>query len=184
MQTSEARTGRELQRYGSDGSRLCAGCLPVRIREDSNGTPIIEVLLVRSSKQLLKMKDATRARDNLDPKSSAEPIWVLPKGGWEQDETAEQAAHRECFEEAGITGSIIGEICTIQSLSKKGISVSTKIFLLIVETEHLIYPESNRPRMWLDFTDAEKVVKKRYTQVFSFAKSHPFFQNAHFERIR
>ena len=28
--------------------------------------------------------------------------WVLPKGGWEVDETAEEAATRETFEEAGV----------------------------------------------------------------------------------
>lgn len=28
--------------------------------------------------------------------------WVLPKGGWEVDETEEEAAKRETFEEAGV----------------------------------------------------------------------------------
>lgn len=32
--------------------------------------------------------------------------WVIPKGGWEDDETVEAAAKRETVEEAGVRGSI------------------------------------------------------------------------------
>ena len=32
--------------------------------------------------------------------------WILPKGGWELDEEANEAAAREAFEEAGVLGHI------------------------------------------------------------------------------
>jgi len=32
--------------------------------------------------------------------------WVLPKGGWEDDERVEEAAQRETVEEAGVRGAI------------------------------------------------------------------------------
>lgn len=33
--------------------------------------------------------------------------WILPKGGWETDENADEAAAREAFEEAGVLGHIV-----------------------------------------------------------------------------
>lgn len=33
--------------------------------------------------------------------------WVLPKGGWESDETALEAAKRETFEEAGVINTFV-----------------------------------------------------------------------------
>lgn len=67
-----ARSGREKQRYDGD-TRLVAGCLPVM--------PDGRVLLIGS---------VTRTD------------WVLPKGGWEDDETSVEAAVREAYEEAGV----------------------------------------------------------------------------------
>jgi 8-oxo-dGTP pyrophosphatase MutT (NUDIX family) len=40
-------------------------------------------------------------------------LWSLPKGHLEGGETAEQAAVREVAEETGITGTIVGELGTI-----------------------------------------------------------------------
>lgn len=68
-----ARHGREKQRYDGD-TRLVAGCLPV--------LPDGRVLLIGS----VKGTD-----------------WLLPKGGWEHDETSAEAAVREAYEEAGVS---------------------------------------------------------------------------------
>ncbi|ORX57379.1 hypothetical protein DM01DRAFT_1272166, partial [Hesseltinella vesiculosa] len=69
---SEARTGRENQNYDDQSARQVAGCVPIDVKNR-------RVLLVQSSKRAF--------------------VWVLPKGGWENDETSEQAAARETYEE-------------------------------------------------------------------------------------
>lgn len=69
-----ARVGRQNQRYDGN-TRLVAGCLPVM--------PDGRVVLIGSAHR---------------------PDWILPKGGWELDETtAEEAAEREAYEEAGVS---------------------------------------------------------------------------------
>jgi NUDIX domain len=60
---------------GGDAIRLVTGCVPI----------------LEGGKILLAS-------------SSRKPDWIFPKGGWEQDETLEESAIRECFEEAGVTG--------------------------------------------------------------------------------
>jgi len=35
--------------------------------------------------------------------SSRKDDWILPKGGWEDDESLEQSAVREAYEEAGVS---------------------------------------------------------------------------------
>lgn len=74
-----ARIGRQNQRY--DGNiRLIAGCLPVM--------PDGRVVLIGSAHR---------------------SDWILPKGGWEFDETtAEEAAEREAYEEAGVSFTFCG----------------------------------------------------------------------------
>ena len=75
-----SRSGRDLQRWLIDAeseerTRLVSGTLPIM----QNGN----ILLVSSRRK---------------------EKFVLPKGGWETDETIEQSALRETFEEAGIWG--------------------------------------------------------------------------------
>ena len=74
--------GRQNQRYGEAGARLVAGCLPIRARADGAG---VEVLMVTN-----------KHGDGM----------IFPKGGWENDETAEDAAARESMEEAGVRGDL------------------------------------------------------------------------------
>lgn len=51
--------------------------------------------------------------------ASRKPEWILPKGGWEQDETMEESAVRECFEEAGCLGTLGPALSPIQHETRK-----------------------------------------------------------------
>ncbi|KAG2653801.1 nudix hydrolase 18, mitochondrial-like [Panicum virgatum] len=75
-----ARQGRELQRYSQrTGGRIVVGCIPYRVRCDGE----LEVLVITSQKGHGMM---------------------FPKGGWEEDESMDEAARREALEEAGVLG--------------------------------------------------------------------------------
>ncbi|XP_066398859.1 nudix hydrolase 16, mitochondrial-like [Miscanthus floridulus] len=86
-----ARTGRHLQRY-ENSRRLVAGCIPFRYREindeasDDEQKKLVEVLIISSQ---------------------SGPGLLFPKGGWENDETVEEAAAREAIEEAGVRGDLV-----------------------------------------------------------------------------
>lgn len=73
-----SRQGRSSQRWVTESSemiRLVTGCVPIL-----KGGKIMFV------------------------SASGKPEWILPKGGWELDESLEESAVRECFEEAGVLG--------------------------------------------------------------------------------
>ncbi|KAJ3172524.1 hypothetical protein HDU88_005852 [Geranomyces variabilis] len=74
-----ARQGREKQVYNADGGRVVVGVVPI--------IPATrQIVLVTSRKHTIE--------------------WLLPKGGWESDETQAESATREAYEEAGISGRI------------------------------------------------------------------------------
>ncbi|PIN21981.1 hypothetical protein CDL12_05316 [Handroanthus impetiginosus] len=88
-----ARTGRHQQRYDS-GFRLVAGCIPYRYRDSGessrkNSDKVVEVLMISSP---------------------SGPGLLFPKGGWENDETVQEAALREAIEEAGVRGKVVVRI--------------------------------------------------------------------------
>jgi ADP-ribose pyrophosphatase YjhB (NUDIX family) len=51
--------------------------------------------------------------------ASRKPAWILPKGGWELDESMEESAMRECYEEAGCIGSLGPALSSIQYETRK-----------------------------------------------------------------
>ncbi|XP_062198217.1 nudix hydrolase 13, mitochondrial-like [Phragmites australis] len=84
-----ARRGRHRQRY--EGCyRLVSGCIPYMLKEDGEEN-CHDVL---SRLQVLMI--STPKRSDL----------IFPKGGWEDDESMDEAACREAFEEAGVKGII------------------------------------------------------------------------------
>lgn len=87
---------------------------------------------------------------------------VFPKGGWENDETVEEAARREALEEAGVRGTIekgLGE-WILRSKSRQN-SCSTEgackgyMFALKVTEELDNWPEkTSHERRWVGVQDA------------------------------
>ncbi|XP_059652016.1 nudix hydrolase 16, mitochondrial-like [Cornus florida] len=140
-----ARTGRHQQRY-EDGYRLVAGCIPFRYRESDEGSDvkserIVEVLMISSP---------------------SGPGLLFPKGGWENDETVEDAAKREAIEEAGVRGDLIGFLGFYHFRSKthqdefspEGLCRAS-MYALHVKEELDSWPEQNiRSRNWLPIADA------------------------------
>lgn len=91
-----SRNGRLTQRWYTDPStnvlhRMTTGCIPVL--QDG------KILLCSASRK---------------------PDWILPKGGWENDEVMEESAIRETFEEAGVFGIIGPKLSEITYETRKG----------------------------------------------------------------
>lgn len=139
-----ARTGRHQQRYEA-GCRLVAGCIPFKYRQhdssDANSEKIVEVLMINSQ---------------------SGPGLLFPKGGWENDETVEEAAAREALEEAGVRGDIMEFLGCYQFKSKthqdefspEGLCKAA-MFALFVKEELDSWPEqSTRMRTWLTIPEA------------------------------
>ncbi|XXG83609.1 hypothetical protein AAC387_Pa10g1328 [Persea americana] len=140
-----ARTGRLQQRYEA-GCRLVAGCIPFKYRDsdetcDSKPEKMIEVLMINSQ---------------------SGPGLLFPKGGWENDETVEEAAVREALEEAGVRGDIMGFLGDYDFKSKTHQdefnpdgSCRAAMFALFVKEELPSWPEqSTRLRRWLSIPEA------------------------------
>ncbi|KAF2131213.1 hypothetical protein P153DRAFT_374971 [Dothidotthia symphoricarpi CBS 119687] len=137
----QSRTGRVNQRYGAQGERLVAGVVP--LSADNH-----YVLLIQSTKR---------------------NGWVLPKGGWETDEaTAQDAAKREAWEEAGIICKIsydlglIGERRKADQLTTQAPKASYHFFQAVVERQEAQWPEMHkRSRQWFNYTQARQALAER-----------------------
>lgn len=123
--------------YNAKGERLVAGVVP--LSPDQN-----YVLLIQS----------TRRKG-----------WVLPKGGWETDESCQEAATREAWEEAGITINIDYDLGTID---EKRAPKSSKdrarysFFQATVLTEVDDWPEKHkRERSWFTYAQAHEALATR-----------------------
>ena len=85
-----ARQGRDKQRWDNQ-TRLITGCVPI---VKGGG-----ILLCGAKKK---------------------KEWIIPKGGWEDDETLEDGAMRECYEECGVYGDLGSPLESITFETRKG----------------------------------------------------------------
>ncbi|KAK5014523.1 hypothetical protein LTR39_003099 [Cryomyces antarcticus] len=137
----EARTGRTNQRYGPQGERLVAGIVPLSADK-------LYVLLIQSTRR---------------------GGWVLPKGGWETDEaTAQEAACREAWEEAGVVCKIqhdlghISEKRRPEQLTAHAPKAAYRFFEATVEKQEAQWPEMNkRSRQWMTYKQAAEMLAER-----------------------
>jgi diphosphoinositol-polyphosphate diphosphatase len=162
MELTVSRIGRELQRWGQvheasePNCRLTTGCVPM-FRDG-------RILLISSSKSMHKL--------------------VLPKGGWEADESLPLSALRETLEEAGVTGVLAPPLPSITFETKKAQkrrlggdnNDSTvyaikptrshsynrmTIFPLYVQQVYDTWPEHNRSRKIVTVEEAMVLLKHR-----------------------
>lgn len=137
----EARVGRKNQRYGSKGERLVAGVVPLSADKT-------KVLMIQSA---------------------GPGGWVLPKGGWELDEkTAQDAACREAWEEAGVVCTVSRDLGLIpdmrpsETLSAQAPKASYQFFEVTVDREENDWPEKHkRRRQWVCYAQAAHALINR-----------------------
>jgi 8-oxo-dGTP pyrophosphatase MutT (NUDIX family) len=117
-----------------------AVCVAVR----ANGEGSVEVLLIKSARAM----------------KHTSPTWVFPGGGIEAGETAVVAAHRELFEEAGVSGSCAKEIGRFMDTASW---TRTHIFLINVEQQYEAWPEAEigRKRRWFAVDELEQHVSHK-----------------------
>ncbi|XP_057777546.1 nudix hydrolase 17, mitochondrial isoform X1 [Salvia miltiorrhiza] len=139
-----ARTGRNLQRYNNQHHRLVVGCIPYRYKcEKMNGSSEDELeVLVISSKKTEAM--------------------MFPKGGWESDESVEEAACRESLEEAGVVGKVECELGRWVFKSKsRELYHQGFMFPLLVTQQLDLWPEHTaRTREWMSVSEARKACQQ------------------------
>ena len=126
--------------YGALGERLVAGVVP--LSSDKK-----KVLLIQSTRR---------------------GGWVLPKGGWETDEAAEEAACREAWEEAGIECKIQHDLGTIpdkrppEQLTAHAPKSIFQFYEVSVEKEATQWPEKHkRGRKWMSYQEAKDALAQR-----------------------
>ncbi|OAX78891.1 hypothetical protein ACJ72_06794, partial [Emergomyces africanus] len=95
--------------------------------------------------------------------------WVLPKGGWELDEpSAQQAACREAWEEAGVVCTVLRDLGKISDMrtpaqvSQKAPKVLYQFFEVRVDREENQWPEMHkRKRQWVTYAQAAAALATR-----------------------
>ncbi|PHZ10826.1 uncharacterized protein RHIMIDRAFT_238968 [Rhizopus microsporus ATCC 52813] len=137
---TEPRVGRQNQVYDHNDIRQISGSIAVDPKTN-------KVLIISSSKY--------------------ENVWVLPKGGWENDETREEAAKRETYEEGGVKGVVKGFVGSFVDYDYMG-NPKSHVWFYELEVQHIYerWPEEDfRQRKWCAFEEAMQLLRfKPYMQ--------------------
>jgi 8-oxo-dGTP pyrophosphatase MutT (NUDIX family) len=86
--------------------------------------------------------------------------WGIPKGFIDPGDTALEAAITEAYEEAGVTGQVIGQTLGSYSYRKRGTTFVVAVFLMEVVAEQATWPEMRwRQRRWCTLDEAVTLLK-------------------------
>jgi len=115
------------------GPRIQAGVVP--FRTSASGT---ELLLITSN---------------------TSKVWIFPKGTIEAGQTAPQAAAREAFEEAGVSGPLLTEPIGTYRYARLDVEYVVEMFAMEVEREHDNWPEkAARQRQWIALDECQTLI--------------------------
>ena len=121
-----SRQGRSSQRWVSGASSTVANVNiidPIAPSPVPKGTAGNDVTLTSNYDPVIRLVTGCvpilQSGKILFVSASRKAAWILPKGGWEQDESMEESAIRECYEEAGCIGTLGPALSSIQYETRK-----------------------------------------------------------------
>ena len=97
--------------------------------------------------------------------------WGIPKGSVEQGDTHEETALKEAWEEAGISGRLIGKSLGTYKYDKWNSTFEVTLYLMEVLEQHARWQEAGfRERRWTSFSQAASLLSQHPV--------HPFLDRA------
>ena len=85
--------------------------------------------------------------------------WGIPKGSVDPGDTHEETALKEAWEEAGISGRLIGEVMGTYEYEKWSARFEVAVYLMEVLKQHPEWQEASfRERRWTSFADAASLL--------------------------
>ena len=97
--------------------------------------------------------------------------WVIPKGLIEPNQTAGETALQEAWEEAGISGRLVGRSLGTYQYDKWDATFEVTLYLMEVLEQHPRWLEAGyRERRWTSFDEAASLLSKHPV--------HPFLDRA------
>jgi ADP-ribose pyrophosphatase YjhB (NUDIX family) len=118
-----SRQGRSTQRWASTSGVTMDSPIYMNSLARAHSPNADGILLSAAQEPMLRLVTGCvpilRSGKILFISASRKPAWILPKGGWEQDESMEESAVRECFEEAGCIGTLGPALTPVQYEARK-----------------------------------------------------------------
>lgn len=87
--------------------------------------------------------------------------WGIPKGIIDDGDTAEETALNEAWEEAGLSGRLIGKVLGTYEYQKWSRTLRVAVYVMGVEAQERRWEEESfRERKWVLFDDADAYLER------------------------